>query len=61
MPEAAAESSALGKTEFDRLRALFDAQNEHLVQARTDGIDGARPDPVLAQRCRWRRCSPRSL
>ena len=37
--QAAAGSSALGKTEFDRLRAHFDAQNEHLVQARTDGIE----------------------
>lgn len=33
-----AESSALGKTEFDRLRTLFDVQNEHLSQARVDGV-----------------------
>ena len=32
------ESSALGQTEFDRLRALFDVQNDHLEQARSDGI-----------------------
>ncbi|MCB0948560.1 MAG: CHASE3 domain-containing protein [Mycobacterium sp.] len=35
---AFAESSTLGKTEFDRLRALFDTQNEHLAQARDEGI-----------------------
>ncbi|MEW5809965.1 MAG: CHASE3 domain-containing protein [Actinomycetota bacterium] len=28
----------VGKTEFDRLRALFDQQNEHLAQARSAGI-----------------------
>jgi len=28
-----------GKTQFDRLRALFDTQNAHLAEARTDGID----------------------
>jgi signal transduction histidine kinase len=32
-------SSELGKAEFDRLRVLFDAQNGHLAQARTDGIN----------------------
>ena len=33
-----AQSSALGKTEFDRLRTLFDVQNERLSQARADGV-----------------------
>ena len=28
-----------GKAEFDRLRALFDAQNEHLAAARQAGVD----------------------
>ena len=28
-----------GKAEFDRLRALFDVQNEHLAQARQAGVD----------------------
>ena len=28
----------IGKSEFDRLRALFATQNEHLAQARTEGI-----------------------
>lgn len=44
----AGESSALGKAEFDRLRASFDLQNEHLAQARTDGIN------ELAQIRSWR-------
>ncbi|MEH3139929.1 MAG: CHASE3 domain-containing protein [Mycobacterium kyogaense] len=28
----------IGKAEFDRLRTLFDQQNQHLAQARTDGV-----------------------
>ena len=28
----------IGKSEFDRLRALFDQQNTHLAEARSDGI-----------------------
>ncbi|KAA0092679.1 HAMP domain-containing protein [Mycolicibacterium sp. P1-18] len=28
-----------GKTEFDQIRALFDTQNAHLAEARTDGIE----------------------
>lgn len=28
-----------GKAEFDRIRGLFDAQNQHLTEARTSGID----------------------
>lgn len=28
-----------GKSEFDRLRRLFDEQNEHLATARTEGVD----------------------
>lgn len=34
----AEESSALGKAEFDRLRVLFDEQNEHLAQARNNAM-----------------------
>ncbi len=30
--------TAVGKSEFDRLRRLFAAQNQHLAQARTDGV-----------------------
>lgn len=39
------ELTTLGKTEFDRLRSLFDVQNERLAEARNDGIgqlDGIR-------------------
>ncbi len=36
--DAATKSSVLGKDEFDGLRVLFNAQNEHLAQARRDGI-----------------------
>lgn len=32
------DTEGLGKREFDRLRALFDTQNEHLADARNDGI-----------------------
>ncbi|GJF09424.1 histidine kinase [Mycolicibacterium cyprinidarum] len=42
------ESTELGKSEFDRLRALFDVQNEHLAQARSDGTK------ELAQNRYWR-------
>ncbi|MGE0220218.1 sensor histidine kinase [Mycolicibacterium sp.] len=34
-----AETVGLGKTEFDRLRVLFDEQNDRLMQARDDGVD----------------------
>jgi signal transduction histidine kinase len=30
--------SERGKVEFDRIRALFDSQNDHLTQARADGL-----------------------
>jgi signal transduction histidine kinase len=33
------ELTQRGEAEFDRLRALFDRQNENLAAARTDGID----------------------
>ena len=46
----AASLTDRGKSEFDRLRALFDRQNENLRAARTDGIDAARPDAALARR-----------
>jgi len=32
------ELSEVGKSEFDRLRTLFDRQNQHLLQARDDGV-----------------------
>lgn len=38
----------VGKVEFDRLRALFDQQNQHLAQARTAGI--AELDSISAWR-----------
>lgn len=34
----AVDTAGLGKREFDRLRMLFDTQNEHLAAARNDGI-----------------------
>ena len=34
-----ATTAERGKTQFDALRQLFDTQNEHLAQARIDGID----------------------
>ena len=34
-----ATTAERGKTQFDGLRRLFDTQNEHLSQARIDGID----------------------
>lgn len=34
----AAESSALGKSAFDRMRTLFEVQNENLAQARDEGV-----------------------
>jgi signal transduction histidine kinase len=37
-----------GKAQFDRIRGLFDTQDEHLAAARTDGLDR------LEQVSRWR-------
>ncbi len=45
---ASRDLTARGKSEFDRLRALFDRQNENLRAARTDGID------ELDRMRRWR-------
>lgn len=42
------ELNEVGKTEFDRLRVLFDSQNEHLSTARDDGV------AELAQIRAWR-------
>jgi signal transduction histidine kinase len=47
---ASRESIERGRVEFDGIRALFDAQNQHLVDARADGI--ARLDEVRTWRDR---------